>query len=94
MARNEPTLWTNTRTDADSYAEHSLDDLLTHAAIASARTQCYVLDALAEAFRAGEDQGECRAIRILAIARANATSKKARAALEECLQLLAPEVTK
>lgn len=78
----------STRTDADSHAETALDDVLTHCRIASARTQCYVRDALAEAFLAGEHQGECRAVLILAIAKAHARSPEVRAALAEVLQLL------
>jgi hypothetical protein len=81
----------STRTDADSHAEQALDDLLTHCRIESARTQCYVRDALAEAFRAGEHQGECRAVIILAIAKANTQSSEVKAALAEVLQLLMNE---
>lgn len=80
--------FTSTRTDADSYAEAALDDLLSHVAITSTRTQCYVRDSLAEAFRAGEHQGECRAVLILAIAIRRAHSEEIAAALWECMRLL------
>jgi hypothetical protein len=82
--------FTSTRTDPDSSAERALDDLLSHVAIGSTRTQCYIRDSLAEAFRAGEHQGECRAIVILSIARAHTTDPATWAALTACLQLLAP----
>jgi hypothetical protein len=87
----------NTRTDADSAADRALDDLLTHCRIESARTQCYIRDALAEAFRAGEHQGQRRAVFILAIARTNTQSAAVNAALAEVAQLLlneAPEETR
>jgi hypothetical protein len=78
----------STRTDGDAYADRALDDLLSHVAILSTRTQCYTRDALAEAFRAGEHQGECRAILILAIAIRRAGSAETTQALWECMRLL------
>lgn len=88
--RRAPEHETNTRIDANSYAEQALGDVLSHqlAGLRSARSQCYVRDALAEAFEEGEHQGNCRAIRILGIARRKAIDPVVRAALTEVTQLL------
>jgi hypothetical protein len=84
----EEIAFTSTRTDAATYADATPDDLLSHVGLASARTQCYVRNALSEDFTAGEHQGEIRAIRILAIAWANAPDPAVRAALKACSRLL------
>jgi hypothetical protein len=47
-------------------------------------------DERAEAFRVGEHQGEIRGVRILAIARAHATTVALRTALTRALKVLAP----
>lgn len=83
----------NTRTDSATYADRALDDLLTHAlaGLSSARSQCYVRDAIEEAFEAGEHQGVTRAIRVLAIGLARTTDPAEQAALARCLRVLVPE---
>jgi hypothetical protein len=89
--RNEPALWTNTRTDPAAYADGALAELLGAIAIPDAQLRGYIHDALLLAFEAGEDQGECRAVRILAIARANASSTAARTAIKAALTVLMGE---
>lgn len=82
--------FTSTRISADAYAEEALTALQDIIGQPSARRRGYIRDELAEAFTAGEHQGECRAILILSIARARATDMATRAALTMCLQLLCP----
>ena len=90
--RREPPTWTNTRTDADSYADRALDDLLSHIRLGN-RSQCYVRDGLAESFTRGEEQGETRALRLLLLARARwSDDPLVEAALIEVVRLLAPDV--
>jgi hypothetical protein len=89
---NEPSLWANTRTFPAEYASAGLAELRGAVRVPGQQLRGYIHDALLLAFEAGEDQGECRAIRILAIAKANATSEEARVALDACLRLLAPQV--
>lgn len=89
---NEPALWPNTRTDGAEYADDALMDLLDSVKIKGQRAQALVRDTIAEAFSNGEHQERVRAIRVVAIARANATTPKARAALAAVAQLLSPDV--
>lgn len=84
--------WTNLRTDPDSAADRALADLLSHIRLGT-RSQCYVRDSLAEAFSAGEQQGETRALRVLLLARVRySLSEEIENALIEVIGLLAPDV--
>lgn len=82
--------FTSTRTDAATEADRQLATIPGIKRIDAAR-QGSIRDALRQAFDAGEHQGECRAIRILAIAQANARTAETRAALAACLALLVGE---
>lgn len=77
----------STRTDADSYAYRALIHMRDCEAL-SVQQLGSIRDELAAAFRDGEDQGVCRAIIVLSIARANATDPATRAALGACLRVL------
>lgn len=90
-SRNEPALWPNTRTDSATYADEALAELRGAVRVPSERLRGYVHDALLLAFEAGEQQGTLRAVRVLAIARANAQSNEARQAIEAALKVLTGE---
>lgn len=81
--------YTSTRLDPAAYADAQLAPF--EAERIAFRVQCQIRDALHEAFLAGEHQGVCRAIVILAIARANARTAEARQALDACSALLVGE---
>lgn len=84
--------YTSTRTDPDAYADHALSVIPGIGRI-DAQRRGYIRDELAEAFKAGEHQGVCRAIIILAIAQAHAESAETRAVLAACSRLLVGEPT-
>jgi hypothetical protein len=90
MTTHHP-IWANTRTDPDSAADRALADLMSHIRLGT-RSQCYVRDSLAEAFARGEEQGTTRALRVLLLARAKASSAEVERAIVEVITLLAPDV--
>lgn len=83
-------VWANTRISAQTYADEALAVLDSLVRLNEGQ-RGYIRDALTEAFLAGEHQGECRAIRIMAIARATTDSAETVRALSAALKVLTGE---